>query len=281
MKRLLIVPLILLCAFISAHSSTIHWILFVDTNDVSLGVDNLNGKNALEQDFISKVNDALMDKGYNSKKYTYTGNLCSPEKCNQVIQQFSCSPSDIVVFYYIGHGGRPKSNNNAVGSPWPEMEFSANGRNYVSLLTVHNKLKEKKPQLLLTVGMCCNIPKLSHGKEEGMSHQRRRSKTVSKKFAKQIQNWFLSSKGDIIVAAASSGEYAHGGMSYNNKEMDYFTGSLCMLMHDYSSFPEREISWEKFLRDLAYKTSSNVYDDWKEKQTPKSQNNTSKISTKQ
>ena len=267
MKKILLVALLACSALVQAQ--TIHWITFIDTSDWQLGSDNANGKRALENRFMAKVNAALMEKGYKSRRYSYTGNQVTPSMCNSITNSLSCGPKDIVVFYYIGHGGRPQSAGNAQGSPWPEMEFVGNSKNYISINTIHQRLKSKQPQLTLTIGMCCNVAKPSHRQASGLSEQARRSKIISKDFSKKVQKWFTGYRGDILVSAASANQLAQGGFSCAEGEMDYFTGTLCMLMDTYASLSEKEdITWNRFLKDLAYWTHYHVKQEQNEEQTP-------------
>lgn len=269
MKLKVLTLLIFATLHLCCNGQTIHWITFVDTSDWQLGQDNQNGIRTLESSFISKVNAALGMKGYKNKQYSYTGSRVTPAMCNNITKNLSCGPKDIVVFYYIGHGGRPQSVGNAKGSPWPEMEFVGNSKNYISLNTIHQRLRNKKPQLTLTIGMCCNVAKPSHKQAAGLAAQSRKSRIVSKDFAKKIQKWFLSYKGDIQVAAAAAGQLAQGGFKCGSGEMDYFTGTLCMLMDSYASTPRKdEITWPRFLKDLRYWTHYHVKEEQDEEQTP-------------
>ncbi|MCC8114346.1 MAG: hypothetical protein LIP03_10235 [Bacteroidales bacterium] len=153
----------------TAVSETIHWIVFADTTDAMLGADNVNGKTALYNRFIKKVNAALDQKGYGAKIYEYSGTKMTAEQCNAMVKNLNCGSNDIVVFYYIGHGGRADKYSN--DSPWPNMEFQGEGAKYMALIDVHNQLKTKNPRLLVTLGMCCNVAKPSHKKAESFLQQ--------------------------------------------------------------------------------------------------------------
>lgn len=257
-----------------SHAQAIHWITFIDTSDWQLGADNKNGKRALDTHLIQRVNAALLQKGYTPRYYNYTGNSVTAAICNSVTSSLSCGPRDIVVFYYIGHGGRPTKEKDGGGSVWPEMEFVGQNHNYLSLGTIHQRLKSKNPQLLLTIGMCCNIPRSSHDQNEGLTAQSRKNNIVNKDFAKKLQNLFAGHRGDIIVAAASAGQEAQGGFRAAEGEMDYFTGTLCSLMDSYAVAPSNEVlTWNKILNDLSYWTSYYVKKECGLVQTPYKVNN--------
>ncbi len=260
MRRSIIIISLAFFACLYGYSQTIHWIFFIDTTDYQLGNDNMNGKRALDKHFVSKVNAALVLKGYKNRNYCYMGTDCTSANCNSILNSLSCTNKDIVIFYYIGHG-----RNSNGGSPWPSMEFT-NSRSYLSLNKVHQNLKAKNPQLLLTIGMCCNKVRPQFSEQAGMSTQSKKYKIVSKNFAKKLQKLFLSNKGDIMIAAASTGQEAQGGCRYGNGEIDYFTGALCMIMDSYASSPkEEDITWSRFMKDITYWThyyvNSEVKDD--------------------
>lgn len=281
MRNKLFFLLVFSLAIGGLNAQTIHWITFTDTTDPYLGSDNARGKAALDGRFIARVNMALRQKGYSPKTYYFSGTNMSADKCNSVVNSLSVGPKDIVVFYYIGHGGR-SINSSALASPWPNLEFRAGSKKYISLNTIHQRIKSKRPQLTLTIGMCCNVSKPSHDKSSGIVIQARGSKNVNNEFANQLQKLFLHYRGDIIVSAAYAGQEARGGLVYNGGEMDYFTGCLCSLMDQYSTSTS-EITWANFLRQLADKTETMVKrhetdDNGKPyKQRPRYENNTTLI----
>lgn len=257
-----------LCTIASAQ--TIHWITFIDTSDLQLGVDNQNGKRALDKHLIQRVNAALIQKGYTPRYYNYTGKSVTASVCNSVTNSLTCGPRDIVVFYYIGHGGRPETaKDGGPNSMWPEMEFADNSQKYLSLNTVHQRLKGKHPQMLLTVGMCCNVERPTHNQSAGLTAQSRRNKIVNKGFAKKLQHLFVGHRGDIILAAASPREEAQGGYKGEEGEMDYFTGTLCWLMDSYATADSNEsLTWSRIVKDVTYWTNYYVKSELRLKQTP-------------
>lgn len=261
MRRNLLIIMLALVWCLNLNSQTIHWVFFIDTTDYQLGNDNINGKRALDKHFVSKVNAALGLKGYKNKSYCYTGNNCTASNCDKVINSLSCTSKDIVVFYYIGHG-----RNANGGGQWPSMEFTNSKNQYLSLNKVHQTIKAKKPQLVFSVGMCCNKVRPQTGSQSGLSTQSRKYKIVSKNFAKKLQKLFLSNKGDVIIAAASTGQEAQGGCKYETGEIDYFTGALCMIMDSYAASPkDDDLTWSRFMKDITYWThyyvSNEVKDD--------------------
>ena len=155
MKKLVIILLFALTAMQVNAQKTIHWLLYVDTKDSDVGYLDVNGREYLRKQFVNPVNAALSGEYQTDIKDNY-GDNCSPYKCKSDIQNLRCSPQDIVIFYYIGHGGR-SYRTDANQHPWPKMWFSQDDPDkMIDLGWVHDQLKAKNPRMLLTIGMCCN-----------------------------------------------------------------------------------------------------------------------------
>lgn len=253
MKQIIILFLFLTGTFLKAQ--TIHWITFIDTSDRNVGRIDSNTKEKLYGKFINIVNNALERKGYKSKIYDYYGSRVSPANCTALVNSLSFSSKDIVVFYYIGHGGRA-----ALGSlydaknPWPQMCLGQFDQSkFVPMHWVHQTLKRKGAQLTVTIGMCCNSrsPRIIHKDEPAIDLMGKRNRLVNKDYAKRIQRWFLNYQGDVEVTSATATQtsgcydFATWGI------MDVFSGVICQLMDDYSTTPGT-ISWQSFLEDVKY-----------------------------
>lgn len=263
-----ILILIFMLSSAMASAQTIHWIVFADTNDQFNGSEVESSLAMLNAKFIDRVDDAMQGKGYFSKRYTYAGSRFKETNCNHLLANFDCDINDIVIFYYLGHGARALVTKEQFKSysqqhPWPDLSFE-NGnsqKEYISLSTVHNQLKNKNARLTVTIGMCCNLERSSHRRHSGakMGAQAKKYKIVSKSFAKRIQKWLLSNKGDVIVSASSPGEAANGGFEYDSAEVDCFTGALCEIFDQYARSESSEtITWTNFLQKVSQKCKANA-----------------------
>lgn len=259
--------LILTCMLIvlATDAQTIHWIIFADTQDPNNGSEVRNSMNVYATQFIDRMNDAIIAKGYLPRQKTYSGSDFTEAKCKNVIKNLSCGKDDIVVFYYLGHGGRAQMGKDEMASynqkyPWPDLAFNkANTNESINGLTlnaIHNSLKQKGARLTVTIGMCCNAHS-SQYKKHGMSTQSRRYKIVSKKFAKKVgQQLFLKSKGDVLVASAQPGQFSYGG-SYGGQEVDCFTAALCETTDSYANNDRGEnVTWSSFLNEVSSKCTA-------------------------
>ncbi len=215
--------LILLGASLSMSARTIHWLTFIDTTDENVGQIDVYGREILYNRIIGVVNAALKEKGYQTAIHDIYGSRFSPEACKNELAALKVAPEDIVVFYYIGHGGRSKNDTVT----WPQMQFGTNYDNkFVPLEWVHRTIKGKNPRLAVVIGMCCN------SYVDGLS-----AKTTlqfSPNFGNtymndaQIENLaklFTDYKGDIILSSSTPGQTS-GCILFNNKAIDAFTGCL-------------------------------------------------------
>ena len=264
MKKVLLILTCMLIVF-AADAQTIHWIIFADTQDPNNGSEVRNSVNVYTSQFIDRMNDAIIAKGYLPRQRTYSGSNFTEAKCKEVIRSLSCDKDDIVVFYYLGHGGRAQMVKEERASynqkyPWPDLAFNKAGTNEsingLTLNAIHNDLKQKGARLTVTIGMCCNAHS-SQYKRHDMSTQSRRYKIVSKKFAKKVgQQLFLKSKGDVLVASAQPGQFSYGG-SYGGQDVDCFTAALCEITDSYANNERGEnVTWNSFLNEVSSKCTA-------------------------
>ena len=264
MKHIWFTIAFLFIAF-AVDAQTIHWIIFADTQDPNNGSEVRNSMNAYTTQFIDRINDAIIAKGYLPRQKTYSGSDFTEAKCKDVINSLSCGKDDIIVFYYLGHGGRAQMGKEEATSynnkfPWPDLAFDkANSNESINGLTlnsIHSSLKQKGVRLTITIGMCCNAHS-SQYKKHGMSTQSRRYKIVSKKFAKKVgQQLFLKSRGDVLVASAQPGQFSYGG-NYGGQDVDCFTAALCETVDSYANNDSGEnVTWSSFLNEVSSKCTA-------------------------
>lgn len=152
--RKILLTLSLLLITIMSQAQTIHWLTFIDTRDDRVGEVDVLGRKVLYGRYVNLINAALASKGYTAKIYDYFDTRLSPENCKAAIQNLRCQPNDIIMFYYIGHGGRAINDNSTV---YPQMCM---GQSYddkmIPLTWVYNQLKAKGARLNVVIGMCCN-----------------------------------------------------------------------------------------------------------------------------
>lgn len=259
MKKVLLILTYMFIVF-AADAQTIHWIIFADTQDPNNGGEVRNSISVYTSQFVDRMNDAIIAKGYLPRQKTYSGSDFTEAKCKNVIRNLSCGKDDIVVFYYLGHGGRAQIGKEEIASynqkyPWPDLAFNkANTNESINGLTlnaIHSSLKQKGARLTVTIGMCCNAHS-SQYKKHGTSTQSKRYKIVSKRFAKKVgQQLFLKAKGDVLIASAQPGQFSYGG-SYGGQDVDCFTAALCEITDNYANNDRGEnATWNSFLNEVS------------------------------
>ncbi len=265
MKRLSIYVALIMIAM-AAQAQTIHWITFIDTTDDNVGHFDVTGRKVLYNRFINVINAALAEKGYNSDIQDFYGNRTTPENCKRAIETLRCRPEDIIVFYYIGHGGRSIADDDKA-HPYPSMWLAqGDPRKMVPLEWVHNTLKDKNARLTATIGMCCNakqnLPVL-HAPSFGINYG---NAYLSDNKLNAIQDMFLNHKGDFILSSASPSQKSYGATTPLG-DMDLFTAQLVLEFDRQSA--KGNMTWQSLFDDVK-KAIHNISET---KQTPMFANN--------
>lgn len=246
MKKLLL--LLIICSIATTFKAqTIHWMTFIDTDDVDVGKLDVRGREVLYSKFINVINAALNEKGVQSDVQDYYGNRLTPENCKRAVQSLTCQPEDIVVFYYIGHGGRPITDSDE-DHPYPQMWMGQKDeRKMIPLEWVHNTLKSKNARLTVTIGMCCNV-------KQGLTIKRAPAFGVNYGGAylsdiqlRSIQQMFLGHQGDFILSSATPGQSSVGA-STPLGDMDLFTAVLALEFENASK--QGNLAWNSLFTQV-------------------------------
>lgn len=239
--------IVLLLAFILpsiADAQTIHWLTFIDTTDKNVGQIDKNGREVLYNHFVNVVNAALAEKGYKTNIRDIYGTNLTPQKCKEVVSSLNCSPNDIVVFYYIGHG----THGTVGGDVWPMMFMAQdNTSNLVPLKWVHDQLKGKGAKLTATIGMCCNVFQDINRRSTPSFGVNYGNTFLTDTEKNAIQQMFLSNQGDFLLSSASPGQSSVGGNTPLGP-MDLFT---CVLVKNFEdSASEGSLEWNSLFNDI-------------------------------
>lgn len=246
MKKVFFTFILSICFAVSGQSQTIHWLTFIDTTDKNVGEIDKTGRSVLYDHFVNVVNAALSGKGYKSEIHDYYDVKLSPQSCKSAVEHLQCSPKDIVVFYYIGHGTHAKDENN----PYPQMLLGCdwNEENkFIPLNWVHEQLKCKNPQLVVTIGMCCNVIQGARAKTAPTFSVNYGNTYLTDTERNAIQKMFLGYKGDFILSSASPGQSSIGcGTPFG--DMDLFTAVLVDNFEACAS--EGNLQWNALFNDV-------------------------------
>ncbi len=242
-----IFSLFFVLSVLSLNAQTIHWLTFIDTEDLHVGQLDVKGREVLYGHFINTVNAALQEKGYQAQIHDYYGSNMNPESCLSAVKQLKCSSNDIVVFYYIGHGTHAKDENN----PYPQMLLGCDWDQedkFINLKVLHDCIKNKNARLTVTIGMCCNVVQGAKAKSGiDFSVNYGNSKLTDTEL-NAIQDMFLGYTGDLIVSSASVGQSSYPA-STPFGDMDLFTAMLASVFEEKSL--EGNLDWEEFFDDVS------------------------------
>ncbi len=265
MKKIIFVLMWLALMLTEASAQKkIHWLLFIDTDDANVGQLDVNGRDFLRTNFVDVINSALTG-AYQTDIQDNYGSNCNPYKCKSAVQNLNVASDDIVIFYYIGHGGRSVSVSDRE-HPWPKMWLGQDDPSkMIDLGWVHDQLKAKNPRLLLTIGMCCNVKQNLPTSNTPSFSQSYGSYEMSAAEREHIKKVFQNTCGNMIATSASPGQSSRGG-SFNPelaiKPMDYYTALLCL------NFKDQYENGEFDIEQLFKITGSDIDRETDNEQTP-------------
>ena len=148
--RILLLSLALLLAN-PTSAKTVYLLVFTDDNDASIGSSCAQTRKYMSNTFVPNI-----------KRYTnlpvveryYNGNRFSVTNLNSAISSLNTNSSDVIIFYYAGHGYNRGHND------YPTMTLGVSGtpiaQRSKDLLSVYNTLRNKPHQLLLCIAEACN-----------------------------------------------------------------------------------------------------------------------------
>ncbi len=252
-----------------ANASTIHWILFADTRDNEIGPTARIAEEYLREMWVEKINRALYVKGYSSNVHSFTGYEVSPEQCKSIVTSLKCDSNDIVMFYYIGHGGRSFGDI----SKYPQMLLGQrHEEKCIPLTWVRDELSAKGVRLSVTIGMCCNTIVAGLGPKEAIAFgDTKSSDRFASKEIGNIQKLFLNTTGDIIVSSSSKDQSSWGCyVPKLGKSIDVFTYAMIDEFRSYVQNAD-EPNWHLFLKRVqsyVNNTTSAEHENSSLKQTP-------------
>lgn len=239
-------------ANLSIDAKTIYWLTFIDTNDGNVGKIDVLGREVLYAHFIDEVNAALLDEGYEADVQDFYGNKVTPENCKSAIELLRVSSDDIVVFYYIGHGGRPSTDVEYMKKhPWPQMCMSQWDENkYIPLEWVHKTLSSKGARLAVTIGMCCNSLSNISIKEGPNFSPNYGTTYIGSNKIQRIKDLFLNVKGSLLATSASPTQTS-GCLRSNFGVIDAYTTVLCSIFDNVLDGYDQTLTWDDLLNAVS------------------------------
>lgn len=147
--------MLLICDMARADvgGGTVHFIVFADTEDASIGNSCSQTLKYLQTNLLVKLRRYLDDKDVKSYIYEGNGNF-TRDKLNTALSSLATSDGDVILFYYTGHGFNNGSND------YPTLTLGRDGEDLDTrkkeLLDIYNALRSKKHRLLVVMAEACN-----------------------------------------------------------------------------------------------------------------------------
>lgn len=204
MKYKFKVLLFFLCLFpcvVIAGSTQIKIVVFGDTNDSSIGQSVATDIKSYKK-LAADIKAAVMNDGVSTTLDIYSGNNCSYNKLDSYLNNLSCK-DDIVFFIYNGHGGRSHKDE----SKYPRMCLASHYESeWMKISDLNDRLRKKKPRLMVVVTDCCN----SYYDRKGGDNESAYGITSNNSNGEGLRQLFLHFTGEVCITASSPGEYGWG-----------------------------------------------------------------------
>ena len=241
MKKIFTILLMLFVCNISradVGGGTIHFIVFADTEDASVGTSCSQTLKYLQGNFLVKLRRYIDDM--DTKSYIYEGNdNFTRSKLNATIASLSTSSNDVILFYYTGHGFNNGSND------YPTLTLGRDGEELdlrkKELLDVYNTLRNKSHRLLVVMAEACNKQASGTGISDNSPFEDDGSKFRA----------LLSSSGDYMICSSKKGQasYSQAG------SMGVFSRSFADAMDEIASDRSTTTAtWPNLFRLISQKT---------------------------
>lgn len=242
MKKLLTIlfMMLLVCnvSYADVGGGTIHFIVFADTEDASIGTSCNQTLKYLQGDLLVKLRRYIDDM--DTKSYIYEGNgNFTRAKLNSAISSLSTSSNDVILFYYTGHGYNNGSND------YPTLTLGRDGEDLdlrkKELLDVYNALRSKSHRLLVVMAEACNKQASGTSISDNSPFEDDTSKFKT----------LFSSTGDYMISSSKKGQasYSQAG------SMGVFSRSFADAMSEIvSGKGTATANWPSLFRLISQKT---------------------------
>ncbi len=206
--------------------ASLHLVIVANTLIGDIGNSCAADRDKLDYEFKS-IADAL---GFGYRKYIVDGNNFNKTMVQNTLASVVPGKNDIVIFIYRGHGFRWDNQKDA----YPMMDLRSS--NYIKieqntslgLSDVYNTLSNKGARLNIVLADCCNN---YVGINQTTATSFLNSQSDNKPDVDKLKKLFVTAHGNLISAAAHSGEY-----SWCNPFGGFYTLSFIQAMKEKISY---------------------------------------------
>ncbi len=254
MKKYITICLALMtvfCVYSAERKPRVYSIIFADTQDESIGKAAIvSHDNYLN--FFSRVESAIGStdgpETFNFVKYE-----CNNSNLVSTLRSLDCTPHDIVIFVYVGHGTRAlkdESDFPQICFALPRGERYRNSNDFYPLEKIKNTIMQKNPRFCLVIGDCCNsydpyLPPKGVNPDFTMADEVR--PTIGWEAIKKL---FMSKYGSVMLTASKKGEYGWCNSTFGMFLEHHFN----QVFDDIASGKKEYNSWDELLEDVKNKT---------------------------
>lgn len=238
----------LFCSGLCAAQSKLHFIVFADTHDRSLGETNLKTFNNLSSS-TGLVNTIAQYAGLQPNLLLYEGDKCNPKELDILLTTLKVAPDDVIFFYFIGHGWNNRQND------YPSFIF---GNAYTDRATIetisrnqydiYRSLIAKQARLSIVIGEACNKersdapPVISKREIEIMS---------PKPYDPQkIKSLFRDWTGSFILSSCQRNQFSYSDLKGGWMSVAWQNTFNDMCTDTYKN----KVDWKLFLTSIQQKT---------------------------
>lgn len=230
--------------------SKLYTYVFADTEDDSIGKGEVKNIHNFTN-FMYRIAAQLGESIQMQEVVPFDGYNCSKQSLIDWMDEFTCSPNDIVVFAYMGHGTHAFGDNS---TQFPQMLLgSVQDEDLVNLEWVKNQLGKKNPRLCIVLGDCCN------SFDENATVKALGSDKVSttvccatnNTHVKALKKLFCDFQGSVIASGSKPGELSW----INTNPLDtahagYFTDVLIRTIENISLSDTTDNLWDVVLKQV-------------------------------
>jgi hypothetical protein len=187
------------------------------------------------------------------KKYTVNGESFTKANVEKALKEMSVGSSDVVVFYYSGHGYRFSDQTDQY--PQLDMRYSEytqlSENTALSLSQVYHSIVGKGGRLNLVMSDCCNS---DVGRNQFTSTTFMASRSFQGAEISKLKKLFLDSNGTLMFTGSSPGQY-----SWCNSNGGFFTLSFLQSLKEEIGYMRTEApSWQKIIQNTNKNTNYKI-----------------------
>ncbi|MCB2221567.1 MAG: caspase family protein [Bacteroidetes bacterium] len=233
-----VLMILFLILSIQSFSQSFIGIVVANTNDSQIGkscdFDKLR--------MIGEFNTIANSIKYKLELKQLSGGSFNFENLQSTLDKLSCTPNDVIFFYYTGHG----HNSNDLKTSWPSLDLSGG---MMPLELVHEKLTSKGAHLTITMGDCCNKVNAS----TPVAEEYKIIESPSQDQLSNINNLFIDPNINILVSSSKRGQssYAHP------ENGSYFTTKWIEALHKMVNY-SKTLNWNILLNETSNMVSNEL-----------------------